>query len=553
MSDNDINKPSNRGKSICDINQFKIIVSRFFNWVSNPFTKHLPIVLLFTFLSGFTPAFYQFYCFDASQYACYIISFCFILSYVATLLLSLIPCKTIRYIIVGVMVVLLLIDSFINVYSIVSLSQCFDSDIATIIFATNSIETKEFLSTQINSQHIILCLIILLISITLVFIEIKKKFVLNKYVASVFFIAVIFSTILYIHNPVGDFPLTNLFKSVYRSQSSSSDLSNHLTNTTIDYQPQIDKPQKIVVVFGESLTRNHLSLYGYPKTTSPGLDSIAKKGDLFVYNNIKSPALSTALSMKYIFTDLTQNENVNQWDSRINAIELINYSGYKTTWISNQSPAGSHNNVGRLLANLCDEKSFVYSVENGHSSTDDILLPTVRNFHEKHHSDTTFTLIHLMGSHPDFSLRYPPQFKKWTHVDYPALPTNQQSTTADYDNTVFFNDYIVSKIISYYNNDDAIIIYFPDHGVDLFVSDPNYAAHGRPGNPISVKVASEIPFIIYTTHTFKKSHQRLENIIFQSNKDKAWVTDNFFYLIADIVGIKSINGTAVNQYSLLHD
>ena len=553
MSDNDINKPSNRGKSICDINQFKIIVSRFFNWVSNPFTKHLPIVLLFTFLSGFTPAFYQFYCFDASQYACYIISFCFILSYVATLLLFLIPNNIIRNIIVGTITILLLIDNFINVFCIVSLSQCFDADIATIIFATNSIETKEFLTTQINSQHIFLCSILLLTAIAFIWIEAKKIVVLKNCVASTFLIALFFSGVLHFYNPVSGLPLVRLFKSVYRSFSSSSDLDNHIINSTIEYQSETDNPQKIVVILGESLTRDHLSLYGYYKATTPKLDSIVQSGNLFVYNNIKSPALSTALAMRYIFTDLTQNENVNQWDSRINAIELINYSGYKTIWISNQSPAGSHNNVGRLLANLCDEKSFVYSVENGHSSTDDILLPTVRNFHEKHHSDTTFTLIHLMGSHPDFSLRYPPQFKKWTHVDYPALPTNQQSTTADYDNTVFFNDYIVSKIISYYNNDDAIIIYFPDHGVDLFVSDPNYAAHGRPGNPISVKVASEIPFIIYTTHTFKKSHQRLENIIFQSNKDKAWVTDNFFYLIADIVGIKSINGTAVNQYSLLHD
>ncbi len=42
-------------------------------------------------------------------------------------------------------------------------------------------------------------------------------------------------------------------------------------------------PQTIIVVIGESLTRNHMSLYGYPRNTNPLLSE--RKDNLYVYNN----------------------------------------------------------------------------------------------------------------------------------------------------------------------------------------------------------------------------------------------------------------------------
>lgn len=446
-----------------------------------------------------------------------------------------------------------MVDNFINVFSVLSLAQCFDADIATIIFATNAIETREFLSTQVNGRHLLICAILLLVTVVLLLIEARIKVTLNNRMSLCLFVGILIASGLSAYNPVGEIPLSGFLKSVSKSLSSPSGVSSHLNDTTIEYFHGKDKPQKIVVILGESLTPDHLSLYGYPQRTTPQLDSIARNEGLFVFKNVKSPGLSTAISMKYIFTDLMKTEENSLWTDRLNVIELLNNTHYSTLWISNQSQAGNHNNIGRLLANLCDEDNFVYTVDGGYSSTDDVLLPAARKMHDKFVADTTFTLIHLMGSHPDFSLRYPAKFHKWSGRDYPRLAASQQNVVADYDNTVLFNDLIVTQIISFYHDDDAIIIYFPDHGVDLFVSAPDYAAHGRPGNKVSVEAASKIPLIIYTTDAFKNKHHKLEKALSDAESNKEWCTDKFIYLIADIIGVKSINGKNVAQYSLLHD
>lgn len=53
------------------------------------------------------------------------------------------------------------------------------------------------------------------------------------------------------------------------------------------YTPQ-RRPQRLVVVFIDTLRRDHLGLYGYPRDTSPNLDRLAQEG--LVFDQARAPA-----------------------------------------------------------------------------------------------------------------------------------------------------------------------------------------------------------------------------------------------------------------------
>lgn len=155
-----------------------------------------------------------------------------------------------------------------------------------------------------------------------------------------------------------------------------------------------------------------------------------------------------------------------------------------------------------------------------------------------------------MGSHVAFNQRYPSQFNKFKANQYSNYPLNQQSILAEYDNSILYNDSIVYEIMQLYSNKEAIILYFPDHGIDLFETSQNYYGHARATDSLSVKAGTNIPFMIYTTPKYKiKFKDKIESI--QQNIHRKYRTDDIIYTIMDIIGINFKNNNDVNKYSLL--
>ena len=66
-----------------------------------------------------------------------------------------------------------------------------------------------------------------------------------------------------------------------------------------------------------------------------------------------------------------------------------------------------------------------------------------------------------MGTHIDYSMRYPKEFKKFSPEDEQGLNTINlsQKIRAEYDNAVLYNDFVVNEIIKRFETRNAIIIY----------------------------------------------------------------------------------------------
>jgi heptose-I-phosphate ethanolaminephosphotransferase len=115
------------------------------------------------------------------------------------------------------------------------------------------------------------------------------------------------------------------------------------------------KSQTFVLILGESCNRNHMSLYGYSRNTTPKLD---KRKDIIVFNNAVSPYSNTLNSVLTILSE-SNLENKIEITKGIDIIDVFHAAGFKTYWISNQSPIGIWDNLVTIFANKSDYKNGV--------------------------------------------------------------------------------------------------------------------------------------------------------------------------------------------------
>jgi heptose-I-phosphate ethanolaminephosphotransferase len=219
-----------------------------------------------------------------------------------------------------------------------------------------------------------------------------------------------------------------------------------------------------------------------------------------------------------------------------NIVEIAKLSGYKFTWISNQSEKGIHDNAITKFANLADT-----AIWNGNKfagmrriNKDGELINILK--HYKSDAQHNVILVHLMGSHESFYKRYPSEFGKFKSNQYLSYPQNQRTQRAQYDNSILYNDYVVSSIMELYANEDVAVIYFSDHGLDVFGSDPTYCAHARVGDEKSINFAKQIPFMIYTSSKFRANHGNLVGMI-EKSVNKQYNTTDFPFMFMQLIGV----------------
>lgn len=140
-----------------------------------------------------------------------------------------------------------------------------------------------------------------------------------------------------------------------------------------------------------------------------------------------------------------------------------------------------------------------------------------------------------MGSHGKCTDRFPKHFEKFMESDYSDKSKHQRKNYADYDNTVLYNDYVISKLIEQVNPYEAIVLYFPDHGVDFYYTRDDYAGHGIIDNPKSSAAGCQIPFIIYCTQKYNKRFPKTARIL-RKHIDNKFETCNLIYTVLDIAG-----------------
>ncbi len=158
-------------------------------------------------------------------------------------------------------------------------------------------------------------------------------------------------------------------------------------------QPGAPLYDTIVIVTGESVRRDYMSVYGYPVPTTPWLNTAP---GLFI-DDYTSTASSTVSSLsRTLIYDYEQNP-----DSGNNVVALAAKAGYSTWWISNQGKLGKHDTRISVIASDAEHATFLKKGSFASRKTDDKLLLQETERALADTSSPKIIFLHMMGSHPN--------------------------------------------------------------------------------------------------------------------------------------------------------
>ena len=300
-----------------------------------------------------------------------------------------------------------------------------------------------------------------------------------------------------------------------------------------------DKPSTIIMVIGESESRDYMSAFtDYPVETTPWLS--AKKTDkhFILFPNAYSCIASTAPCLSNALTEINQYNN-KEFYSSCSVIDIAHKAGYTTHWYSNQGNLGDSSTAVTIIANTCRTSKWTKQNLN-QVQYDEALLDYLD---EVDPTKNNFVVIHLKGNHFNFINRYPQSFAKFSEPEkYDLIP--------NYIDSIRYTDYILQKIWEYGKQKLNLqaMLYFSDHAVipDKRRS-PNFDGFGT----------VRIPMFTYFSDEYIEKHS---NIIFAltANRYKYFTNDLIYELVCGILDIQSnhydeTNSLASSQYKFTKD
>ena len=266
----------------------------------------------------------------------------------------------------------------------------------------------------------------------------------------------------------------------------------------LDFSGQLNKRQTHTIVLTDSITSFNFGLCGYPRNTTPEL---TQRSDQFkVFCRGYSPASSTIQSLRYLFNDGTRNAMDDHAPENIMAYAKA--AGFKVYWISNQDDVY----ISSLFASYADEAVFI-NKKSGRSSTslDENILPAYKIALDDP-DPRKLIILHLIGSHPNYKLRYPEQFSKFNDSSNDEvekkLERNEinhliQLKRNEYDNSILYQDWVVAKLFDLListQSDFRSFTFLSDHGNEVGHA-KNYAGHSA-----NTEAGYRIPIIIWYDH-----------------------------------------------------
>ena len=302
----------------------------------------------------------------------------------------------------------------------------------------------------------------------------------------------------------------------------------------------------IVLVIGESYNKHHSQLYGYDKPTTPRQMALQDEGSLVAFTDVVSSWNLTSFVFKHMMSLYAVGDS-GEWCDKPLFPEVFRKAGYHVTFVTNQFEPKAKEAVydfsGGFFLNdpELSQRQFDSRSTRTHRFDDGVLkeYDVLKDSTISHN----LVILHLMGSHVDYRARYPQ--KRQTvfasqMYDRPELNDKQKQILAHYDNSLRYNDSIVACITQRFVNQDAVVIYVPDHGEEIFDGSP-YMYGRMHGANIDYRLARnemEIPFWIWGSPQYRENHP-YGWLAIQNAKDRPLMIDVLPHLLLYLGGIST--------------
>ncbi|KAE9646350.1 phosphoethanolamine transferase CptA [Pseudomonas sp. PB106] len=293
-----------------------------------------------------------------------------------------------------------------------------------------------------------------------------------------------------------------------------------------------NQPSTLVLVIGESTNRQRMSLYGYPRKTTPELDKL--KDQLSVFDNVITPRPYTIEALQQVLT-FADEESPDLYLSTPSLVSMMKQAGYKTFWITNQQTMTKRNTMLTTFSEQADEQVYLNNNRNQNAAQydGDVIEPFNKALTDP--AQRKLIVVHLLGTHMSYQYRYPPSFDKFQdRQGAPAgLRDDQVPTYNSYDNAVLYNDFVVSSLIKDYAKSDpnGFLLYLSDHGEDVFDS-VGHKTLGRNENKPTAPMYT-IPFMAWASPKWKESH----DWNFAGDLGRPYSSSHLIHTWADMAGL----------------
>ncbi len=257
-------------------------------------------------------------------------------------------------------------------------------------------------------------------------------------------------------------------------------------------------PATIVLVVTDSINRDNMGLYGYGRETTPHL-AIQKAqlgDDLLVLRHAWSSDASTVPALRNMF-----NFGTPPRDNPHHVLALARAAGYKTWWISNHDDIA----IEQEHARHADVVDMVNRTPGRSSvSLDGEVLDCTQEALDDP-APRKLIVVHLMGAHPHYSLRYPEGANPFDD-EADAVENDMQKAgrsawvrhfRQEYDAAMLYHDFVVARLLELTRLHGSgsgyrAWMYLSDHGQEV--------GHGgdRAGHSPSTASGYRIPAMIWS-------------------------------------------------------
>ena len=304
-------------------------------------------------------------------------------------------------------------------------------------------------------------------------------------------------------------------------------------------EPNFNKPSTIIMVIGESESRDYMSAFSnYDKDTTPWLNKEKNSTNFFLFPNAYACHHQTVQTLERALTEANQYNDKKFYES-CSVIDIARKAGYTTHWYSNQGNLGGADTAVTLVADTADTAKWTKQNLN-QVQYDESLLDYLK---EVDPSKNNFIVLHLMGNHFNFLNRYPESFTKWGEPGKYDLILN-------YINSIAYTDHILESIWKYgkENLNLQAMVYFSDHAT---IPDK------RRSSNFDGFATVRIPMFVYLADEYIAKYPDTYSAL-KNNKDKYFTNDLAYELMCGVFNIKSnhydeTNSIASSKYKYTRD
>ena len=298
-----------------------------------------------------------------------------------------------------------------------------------------------------------------------------------------------------------------------------------------------NEPEIVIMVIGESSRYDRWSLNGYQRETNPLL---SQEKNLMMLPDVITSVSATRLSVPVMISRKPAIKSLKDGFAEKSFITAYKEAGFKTYWLSNQISFGEFDTPVSVFAKEADVIQFLnLGGFTNNSNFDQILLDPVKAA-VADPAQKKLIVLHTLGSHWNYSQRYPKQFDRWQPslfgVDKPVYTDTKIKPMLNnsYDSSILYTDWFLAQVIGELKQTQqrSALMYVSDHGQTLYDNKCKLAFHGH-----NTQYEFHVPaFVWYSERYLAQRPAKIAQL--QIHGRAKLSTENVFHTLLDLADIR---------------